>query len=457
MRRALAIAGALLLSVALPPSAADAGPLFTGGAGAASGGGTAPAPSQVTCTDTFGPAMAPPASVRTGQPGYHAAWYGQSGYPTLCMGSTATATVAFMNTGSLGWYGGQMGRAAYLGTWDPEPGRDEPSVLGGDGNAGSPATGWPSANRPATQPVAYVGPGQVAWFHFAVKAPGVVGVYRLALRPLIEGAQWMEDFGVFWYVIVKADDSSIPALPAPPPPPPPRTYFPAIVDGARVIRVNALMYHYVSWLPPNPDRFRVDLTVSPTDFEEHLAYLKANGYNAITMSELWWTLDTGGPLPQKPVLLSFDDGFADAYTVVLPLLRQYGMVGTFAITANLVGRPGYVTREQVRALADAGMEVQSHAVDHVSINKLSYASQVYQLCTSRRILMDWTGRDVRHFIYPAGDYVPTPSTALRNCGYLTAYLKSGGSIQSSNYMYELRRVRVRGQQGLEALLLALQQ
>jgi hypothetical protein len=98
---------------------------------------------------------------------------------------------------------GRLGEVAYLGTWGPEPGQDQISPLGGDGTAGSPATGWPRYNRIAMQPAAYVGPGQVAWFQFTIQAPTTPGVYRLYLRPLIEGAQWMEDYGVFWVVTVK--------------------------------------------------------------------------------------------------------------------------------------------------------------------------------------------------------------------------------------------------------------
>ena len=75
--------------------------------------------------------------------------------------------------------------------------------LGGDGQLGSPATGWPRYNRIAVQPSEYVGPDQVSWFQFTIQAPSTPGTYRLYLRPLIEGAQWMEDYGVFWVVTVK--------------------------------------------------------------------------------------------------------------------------------------------------------------------------------------------------------------------------------------------------------------
>ena len=103
-----------------------------------------------------------------------------------------------------------MGEVAYLGTWGPEPGQDRMSPLGGDGTAGSLATGWPQFNRIAIQPAPYVGPGQVAWFQFTIQAPMTPGYYRLYLRPLIEGATWLEDFGVFWLVTVLNPDGSAP-------------------------------------------------------------------------------------------------------------------------------------------------------------------------------------------------------------------------------------------------------
>ena len=154
------------------------------------------------CTMSTGPGIAPPAQVPTGIPGRHAAWYGQSGYPTLFAGQRSTATVAFYNSGSIGWVRGRMGEVAYLGTWNPEPGQDRPTSLGGDGQLGTPNTGWPRYNRIAIQPADYVGPGQVAWFQFTIAAPATRGTYKLYLRPLIEGAGWLDDYGVFWVVTV---------------------------------------------------------------------------------------------------------------------------------------------------------------------------------------------------------------------------------------------------------------
>ncbi len=160
-------------------------------------------PPVVGCAGSVGPGIPPPANVPSGVRGFHASWFGQSGYPTLCAGEISTAVVAYRNSGSFGWTLGRMGEVAYLGTWGPEPGQDKATPLGGDGQLGTPATGWPRYNRIAAQPAQYVGPGQVAWFQFTIQAPTTPGTHRLYLRPLIEGAQWMEDFGVYWVVTVK--------------------------------------------------------------------------------------------------------------------------------------------------------------------------------------------------------------------------------------------------------------
>ena len=187
---ALAIVVAMLLTFASPATRAAA----------------------ATCVSSVGPGIAPPPTMTLpqGLPGWHATWYGQSGYMSLCPGDTSVATVAYYNTGSNGWVLSRMGQAAFLGTNGPEPGIDQPSILGGDGQNGSPATSWPRYNRIAAQPADYVGPGQVAWFQFTVKAPAAPGVYAVGLRPVIEGAQWMEDIGVYWVVTVLYPDGTKP-------------------------------------------------------------------------------------------------------------------------------------------------------------------------------------------------------------------------------------------------------
>ncbi|MEP6694225.1 MAG: hypothetical protein ABJB39_06240, partial [Chloroflexota bacterium] len=139
------------------------------------GNATARVSLAAECPLRVGPGIPPPTSLPSGIPGYHAAWYGQSGYPTLCPGQISNAVVAYYNSGSLGWNYAPF-EVAFLGTSGPNPGQDQPSILGGDGTQGTVNTRWAVYNRPAAMPISftaagafgYVGPGQVAWFQFSV-------------------------------------------------------------------------------------------------------------------------------------------------------------------------------------------------------------------------------------------------------------------------------------------------
>lgn len=124
--------------------------------------------------------------------GYHASWAGQSPDVTLAPGQTATMVVALRNIGYRGWYRGSAGQQANLGTADPL-----------DAQRWDLNYGWPSASRIATTTTAYVGPGQVGWFEFQVRAPSSSGSYVLRVRGVVDGATWLEDPGVYWTITVR--------------------------------------------------------------------------------------------------------------------------------------------------------------------------------------------------------------------------------------------------------------
>jgi len=128
---------------------------------------------------------------RESAPEYHTAFYTQSAYPTVAPGQTAEWVIALTNTGTTGWDLGQA-TPVRLGTWSPQ---DAPSLLA------SPA--WIAANRPAQQTTTWVGPGQQAWFRVQLQAPTAPGVYRLYVRPVIDGAMWLENVGAYVDVSVR--------------------------------------------------------------------------------------------------------------------------------------------------------------------------------------------------------------------------------------------------------------
>lgn len=229
---------------------------------------------------------------------------------------------------------------------------------------------------------------------------------------------------------------------------PPR---PAVVRATVAsVHVPVLMYHHISEVPRDATEMRRDLTVTPAAFRAQLALLRANGYTTVTADDVWSALYDGATLPPRPVVLTFDDGYADAFDVALPLLHEYGAVGVFFVVVDLLGQDGYLTRHQVRALSDAGMDIESHGMDHINMAKLTADRQRAQFCGSRAILSLIAGRPVRHFAYPNGD-APASQAELDECGYRSAYLKAGGSLQESATPFLMRRIRVPGGSAAAAL------
>ena len=121
--------------------------------------------------------------------GFHATWTAQSADPTVTIGATTTLVLALKNTGSRGWYNDGSGQQVVLGTTDPQDA--DRFELAGD---------WLSANRVTSTTTDYVGPGELGWFEFTVRAPAAAGDYRLALRGVVDGVTWLEDEGIFFTI-----------------------------------------------------------------------------------------------------------------------------------------------------------------------------------------------------------------------------------------------------------------
>src|SRR4029077_5292864 len=251
-----------------------------------------------TCGSSVGPGVPPPPSVPAGVPGFHAAWYGQSGYMSLCPGDRMTATVAYYNSGSRGLVQGRPGEVRDLRTPDSDPGQDAATIVGGDGTLGSPATGWARYNRPAVQPAEYVGPGQVAWFQFTVQAPAQPGTYRVAIRPLVEGAQWMEDYGVFWQLTVLNPDGTAPAAT----PADPRGMYFAVgagVDARAIADVHAGIDRESAYLARavGGDRSRTATTRIDvgTGTDQFCCLAPLDGSDIVTSNTAWATPQAAAP------------------------------------------------------------------------------------------------------------------------------------------------------------------
>jgi peptidoglycan/xylan/chitin deacetylase (PgdA/CDA1 family) len=218
--------------------------------------------------------------------------------------------------------------------------------------------------------------------------------------------------------------------------------------------VPILMYHYVSELPPGADRFRRALTVLPENFRAQLQYLADEGYHPIALADLYHHLTQGYPLPEKPISLTFDDGYRDAYEVVFPTLLEYGFTATFFVLATPAhqGSPDYVTWEQMREMAEAGMEIEGHGRDHLDLRGRSYDYLVYQILGIQEAITQHTGILPRFFCYPSGQYDENVIAVVESAGYWGAVTTRWGRTHTYAERYELRRLRIEGRDTLSSFI-----
>lgn len=218
-------------------------------------------------------------------------------------------------------------------------------------------------------------------------------------------------------------------------------------NSTSTVRVPILMYHYTSAPPDETDKVRVDLSVTPSNFEAQMKYLVSEGYHTVLLSDLAEYLISGTRLPSKPIVLTFDDGYLDNYQNALPILKKYNLVGTFFVITSFVdeGRTGYMNWDQIEDLAIEGMEIGSHTISHLDLRGRTRAMLNTEIVSSKLTIESRIGGTVKSFCYPAGKYDARTLDVVRAADYLAAVsADSQGVIQSADNIYELKRVRVRG-------------
>jgi len=192
----------------------------------------------------------------------------------------------------------------------------------------------------------------------------------------------------------------------------------------------ALAYHGVERMPLKDDRYR--LMVDPAALRKHIALLRKWGYEFVTFVELARRVAAGSEAASGCVALTFDDGFADNHSTLLPLLRDEGITASVYVVFNDMGKPHHVMPwrrclhpEEVVELHEGGVEIGSHCMDHVDLDTLSYDECLAQLRESREALSSLVGAPVETCAYPYGRASEHARRACRDAGYLAACRTSG--------------------------------
>ena len=200
-----------------------------------------------------------------------------------------------------------------------------------------------------------------------------------------------------------------------------------------------LEYHMVKD-DAKPDEVRY--AVPPEEFAAQLDYLTQEGYTTITPQDYARARKGKQELPEKPVILSFDDGYEDNWRVVLPMLEERGMKAVFYVVTNDIGQPGYMTWDNLFDLERSGMEIGSHTANHIPLTKLSPEERYDELHLSK-LLLEWRGlKTIYSFSYPNGAYDAAIVAMLAEEDYLTAVTGEAGLNSFETNPYLLHRVNI---------------
>jgi peptidoglycan/xylan/chitin deacetylase (PgdA/CDA1 family) len=208
--------------------------------------------------------------------------------------------------------------------------------------------------------------------------------------------------------------------------------------------VPILEYHVLGAAPA--DAPYPELYVTRPDFHRQITWLKAHGYQAVTLEEVERAWYHGGTLPAKPVVLSFDDGYRPQFTYALPELSRHGWPGVL----NLKAEGSDLYTSNIEAMIDAGWELAAHTINHQDLTTLEPAALEEEVAGSRAILRREYGVPVADFCYPAGRFDETVIDAVKAAGYTAATTEIPGEARRED-PYELARFEILGSTGVGGL------
>jgi peptidoglycan/xylan/chitin deacetylase (PgdA/CDA1 family) len=211
-----------------------------------------------------------------------------------------------------------------------------------------------------------------------------------------------------------------------------------------VTAVPILYYHYIR-INPNPrDLVGFGLSTPPAAFAVQMQYLADHGFHVISLHEAVVAIKDHRALPSRPVVLTFDDGYADFFTSAVPILRSHGFTATTFVISGRMGLPGFMSPNQVVAADRMGFTVGAHTVDHVALAAQTPARARWEMQQSKLALEQLLGHPVIDFAYPYGSFNGYDMGQVKNMGFETAVSTLFGAVHSAAQLFELSRVRVGG-------------
>ena len=208
-------------------------------------------------------------------------------------------------------------------------------------------------------------------------------------------------------------------------------------------QVPVLCYHQIRDWKATDSKAAKDYIIPVATFKEHMKLLADSNYHTISPDQYYDYLNNGTPLPENPVMITFDDTEYNQYAIAGPELKKYGFKAAFFIMTVSLGRPKYMTREQVRSLSDEGHTIGSHTWDHHNVKKYQGDDWVQQIEKPTKTLEEITGKKITHFAYPFGLWNQEAIPELKKRGMKSAYILAT-KRDENDPLYTIRRIIASG-------------
>lgn len=212
-----------------------------------------------------------------------------------------------------------------------------------------------------------------------------------------------------------------------------------------------LLYHKID-LPTADVKIRGAFT-APHRFAKQIAYLKRQGFEFFSTSELAEFYLDNDFFPEKAICITFDDGWKDNYTNAFPVLKQFGVRATIFLVPFCVGRitdqvtadgegvREHLSEENIREMSEFGIEFGSHTMNHKLFDRITEDEIVAEVSDSKNYIENLLQKQCLSFAYPAGFFTPFAKSAIKKAGYTSAYTTVYGSDEAID-MFELNRTEI---------------
>ena len=249
--------------------------------------------------------------------------------------------------------------------------------------------------------------------------------------------------------VVATAEATLTPLPTPTPAATATAFVTAPAPGKAAV-VPILMYHHLQDLT-NASELVETWTVAPKNFDAQMSLIAQHGFHPITMAQLVGQLKDGKPLPSRPIVISFDDGWAEQYTVAFAVLKKYNLSGTFFVYTRPLDHSAFMSWAQLQEMSAAGMDVQAHTLTHPHLRDLAPAEAMKEISDSKKAIETRLGKPVVALAYPYGEYNASIIDMLKRAGYSSAVTLAAGFNQRADELFTLHRIRMSYRDTLEDL------